>query len=114
MYIAENDMAFATFDNWPISKGHTLIIPKRHFQDFFSAEPEEMKQIYNLINDVKNIIDKKYHPDGYNIATNCGYYAGQTIMHFHVHLIPRYKGDVENPKGGLLKLNRKPYKPTRL
>ncbi|AGK98633.1 HIT family protein [Clostridium pasteurianum] len=100
-YIAENESAFAIYDKFPVNKGHVLIIPKRHFESFFEATEEEIKDIYSLMHKVKKNIDKELKPEGYNVGVNVGYYAGQTVMHLHVHLIPRYKGDVENPKGGV-------------
>lgn len=110
-YIAENQLAVAIFDHFPVNEGHALIIPKRHFADFFEATEEEVVKIYSLVHEVKQIIDNKYKPTGYNLGINIGEDAGQTVMHLHVHLIPRYKGDVENPKGGIRKLKKElvPY-----
>ncbi|KOA18068.1 AP-4-A phosphorylase [Clostridium homopropionicum DSM 5847] len=105
-YIVENAFAFAIYDNFPVNEGHALIIPKRHFESFFEATEEEVKGIYKLLHEVKRNIDKKYKPDGYNVGINVGEYGGQTIMHLHVHLIPRYKGDVENPRGGIRKFKK--------
>lgn len=100
-YIAENELVFAIYDKFPVNKGHVLIIPKRHFESFFEATVEDVKAIYSLMHEVKTIIDKKLKPSGYNVGVNVGYDAGQTVMHLHVHLIPRYEGDVENPRGGI-------------
>lgn len=110
-YIAENEMGFAIFDNFPVNEGHALIIPKRHFQNFFDANEEEIKGLYSLLHEVKEIVDEKYSPTGYNVGVNVGYDGGQTIMHLHIHLIPRYKGDVENPRGGIRKFKKElvPY-----
>lgn len=105
-YVAENEFAFAIYDHFPVNKGHVLIIPKRHFENFFDAKEEEVCAIYDLMHTVKSIIDKELKPDGYNVGINIGYDAGQTIMHLHVHLIPRYKGDVENPRGGIRKFKK--------
>jgi diadenosine tetraphosphate (Ap4A) HIT family hydrolase len=99
--IAENDLAFAIYDNYPVNSGHVLVIPKRHFENFFDATPEETVALTSLIHDAKKILDIEYKPSGYNIGINAGADAGQTIFHLHIHLIPRYKGDVENPKGGI-------------
>jgi diadenosine tetraphosphate (Ap4A) HIT family hydrolase len=99
--IAENQFAFAILDKFPVNEGHTLIIPKRHFKNFFEADENEIKAIYSLMHEVKEMLDVQYEPAGYNIGVNVGYYAGQTVMHLHVHLIPRYKGDVDNPRGGI-------------
>lgn len=105
-YIAENELAFAIYDHFPVNKGHVLIIPKRHFENFFDATKEEVCAIYDLMHRVKSIINKELKPDGYNVGINIGYDAGQTIMHLHVHLIPRCKGDVENPRGGIRKFKK--------
>lgn len=99
--ILENDYVFARFDEFPVNKGHMLFMTKRHVKDFFETSLEEKNAIFELIEKAKEIIDKEYHPDGYNIGMNCGKAAGQSVMHIHVHLIPRYKGDVENPRGGI-------------
>lgn len=110
-YIVENELAFGIFDKFPVNKGHMLIIPKRHFESFFDATEEEVVALYALIKEGKNHLDKQYVPDGYNVGINVGEYGGQTIMHLHIHLIPRYKGDVENPKGGIRKFKKElvPY-----
>lgn len=94
-------MAFARYDEFAVSKGHILIMTKRHVKDFFETTLEERQAIFELIDKAKASIDKKYHPTGYNIGMNCGLSAGQSVMHVHVHLIPRYDGDVENPRGGI-------------
>ena len=96
-----NSLIFALFDNYPVSKGHILLITKRHFDNFFEATEDELKAIDDLLKQAKNFIDNKFNPDGYNIGVNCGEVAGQSVMHLHIHLIPRYKGDMENPLGGV-------------
>ena len=106
LIIAENKYAFAIMDKFPVNEGHTLVIPKRHFQSFFEASEEEIKAIYSLLHEVKEMMDIQYEPQGYNIGINDGYHAGQTVMHLHVHVIPRYRGDVENPRGGIRRLKR--------
>jgi len=78
-----------------------LIIPKKHFSNYFEADSQTKEQLWKLIEECKEIVDNKYNPDGYNIGVNCGEASGQTIMHLHIHLIPRYKGDIENPRGGV-------------
>ena len=100
----ENDLAVAFYDAFPVSQGHTLIIPKRHIETYFDLNSEEIKAIFDLSNKVKNYLDDLYHPDGYNIGFNAGVAAGQSVMHCHMHVIPRYKGDQENPRGGLRKV----------
>lgn len=104
--IAENKLAFAIMDKHPVNEGHVLIIPKRHFASYFEATEEEVKSIRNLLHEVKEMLDVQYEPSGYNIGVNVGYDAGQTIMHLHVHLIPRYKGDIENPREELENLRK--------
>ncbi len=99
--IVKNQYCYAIFDKFPVSKGHTLIIPFRHVETFFDASKEEKIAIIELIDEIKEILDKRYSPDGYNIGVNVGKAAGQTIMHLHIHVIPRYKGDIEDPTGGV-------------
>ncbi len=99
--VLENEFAFARFDEFGVSRGHILFITKRHVRDFFETTIEEKQAIFELIDKAKELIDGKFRPTGYNIGMNCGISAGQTIMHVHVHLIPRYDGDVENPRGGI-------------
>lgn len=105
-FIAENELAFAIYDNFPVSKGHVLIMPKRHLASYFDATEEEIQAFYSLTNEIKELLDDELKPDGYNIGINIGEAAGQTIFHLHIHIIPRYKGDVENPRGGIRKLKR--------
>ncbi len=100
-YVLENELAIAKFDNFPVNKGHLEVIPKRHVKDWWETTLEERIAIFNLLDEAKKMVDDKYHPDGYNIGMNLGETAGQSIMHLHVHLIPRYNGDVPNPRGGV-------------
>ena len=102
-YLIENEMAVAFYDNFPVNKGHLLIIPKRHFSSYFDATAEELVALNSLIRLAKDYLDKEHKPDAYNLGINIGEAAGQTIFHLHIHLIPRYKGDVENPRGGIRK-----------
>lgn len=99
--ILENDFAYARWDNFPVSKGHLEIVPKPHINSLFDLNSEELIQLYSLLNNVKKIIQKDYNPDGYNIGINEGEAAGRTVHHLHIHLIPRYSGDIENPHGGV-------------
>lgn len=98
---AENDLAFAIFDGFPVNPGHVLVIPKRHVANYFELTSAEVLAINGLLNEMKAEVEAKFHPDGYNIGVNVGADAGQSIFHVHVHLIPRYKGDVESPRGGV-------------
>ena len=91
--LASNEGAFALWDKFPVSKGHALIIPKRHSIDFFGLSERELHACYLLMREVKAVIDEKYGPDAYNIGVNNGKAAGQVIGHCHIHLIPRYVGD---------------------
>ena len=100
-YFYENDKMVALYDAYPVSKGHTLVVPKRHFDDFFQATEGEIKAFHNAIKTVRKILDDLYLPDAYNIGVNIGEEAGQTIEHMHVHLIPRYLNDMQDPKGGV-------------
>lgn len=99
--IASSSLSLAFFDGFPVSPGHVLIIPRRHVASFFELTQEERKDMFNLADDVKHIVDDRFHPDGYNIGVNIGEAAGQSIFHVHLHLIPRYYGDVPNPRGGV-------------
>ena len=99
--ICENELAYARWDNIPAAEGHAEVIPKRHVLSFFDLTDEEILAIHHLASDAKNVITSKYHPDAFNIGVNDGEAAGRSIHHLHVHLIPRYIGDVENPRGGV-------------
>ena len=100
-YELENEFAVARFDDFPVNKGHLEIITKRHVKDWWGTTKEERIAIFDLLDEAKKIVDSKYNPDGYNIGMNLGAKAGQSVMHLHVHLIPRFEGDVPNPKGGV-------------
>jgi diadenosine tetraphosphate (Ap4A) HIT family hydrolase len=99
--ISENDFCVARWDQFPVSKGHTLIIPKKHITSFFELKENELLEMFALIQEAKVVIENEYKPDGFNIGINDGEAAGRTIHHLHFHLIPRYKGDVESPRGGI-------------
>ena len=99
--IGESKLSFAIFDKYPVSEGHALIIAKRHVSEYFDLEPEEVKDIWELVAEIKSILQSKYHPDGFNVGFNIGLAAGQTIDHVHIHIIPRYSGDMDDPTGGV-------------
>jgi ATP adenylyltransferase len=99
--LLENEEAFAIYDRYPVSPGHALIIPKRHSVDYFGLTAIEQSACWRLLNEVKELTDEAFHPDGYNIGINNLEAAGQTVFHVHIHLIPRLKGDVERPQGGV-------------
>ena len=100
-FILEQGKFFALWDGYPVTKGHALIILKDHKESFFDLSEDEMKDAFVLLGKVKELILEKYKPDAFNIGVNDGKAAGRTIDHLHIHLIPRYGGDVNNPKGGV-------------
>ena len=104
--ICENQLAKAFYDQYPVNQGHVLVTPKRHVETFFDATAEELSAINALIFQVKEILEDRYKPDGYNIGVNINHAGGQTIFHLHIHIIPRYSGDVENPRGGIRKIKK--------
>ena len=98
----ENDLAYASYDTYPVSELHCLIIPKRHVINYFELTDEELVACNDLIKVIKEeILIKDKNVKAFNIGTNVGKIAGQSIMHCHIHLIPRREGDVENPQGGV-------------
>ena len=109
----ENELAYASYDSYPVSEHHCLIIPKRHIKDFFLLTNEELIACNDLIKKVKDeILNKDRTVKGFNIGSNAGKISGQSILHCHFHLIPRREGDVENPQGGVRSVipNKQYYK----
>jgi superfamily II DNA or RNA helicase/diadenosine tetraphosphate (Ap4A) HIT family hydrolase/SOS-response transcriptional repressor LexA len=100
-WVVWNDLAFAIRDSFPVSPGHTLIVTRRVVADWFAATSEERAAVFALVEQVKERLDEEFHPDGYNVGFNAGPAAGQTVMHLHVHVIPRYRGDMDDPRGGV-------------
>lgn len=100
-WIASNDLAFAIRDNFPVTPGHTLVVPKRLIPDWWSASQEERDAMMQLVDVVKVLLDEEFQPGGYNVGFNSGRPAGQTVFHLHVHVIPRHEGDVDDPRGGV-------------
>jgi diadenosine tetraphosphate (Ap4A) HIT family hydrolase len=101
VHLVENSHAVAFPDAYPLSPGHALIVPRRHVTDFFTLSGDEQAAVWDLIRQVRDSIEGEYSPAGYNVGLNAGPVAGQTINHAHVHVIPRYKGDVDDPRGGI-------------
>ena len=99
--VDQNDLAIVMRDGFPISQGHTLIIPKRHIASYFEATEDERQSMLMLIDESKLVLDREFSPTAYNIGINDGIAAGQTVSHLHIHLIPRYEGDVNDPRGGV-------------
>jgi diadenosine tetraphosphate (Ap4A) HIT family hydrolase len=99
--IAESATAYAIFDKFPVSKGHALVIPSRHVSNYFDLTLKEQTDCLILLNEVKTILQKQFNPDGFNVGINIHATAGQTVPHAHIHLIPRYQGDVQVPRGGV-------------
>jgi diadenosine tetraphosphate (Ap4A) HIT family hydrolase len=98
---AENTFAAAFLDAFPLSPGHCLIVPRRHESDFFSLAPEEQAGVWTLLAPARRQIERERLPDGYKVGLNIGEAGGQTVSHAHLHLIPRYRGDVKDPRGGI-------------
>lgn len=99
--IGQNELAYARWDNLPVNPGHAEIVPKRHFESFFDITPDELIAVHGLAVVVKKLIVAEHAPAGFTIGINDGEAAGRTIPHLHLHLIPRYNGDVPNPRGGI-------------
>ena len=99
--VLRNGLCYARYDGYPVSKGHLLIIPLRHIANFFASTEDERKAAFELVWQANARLNSDLHPDGYNLGVNVGQAAGQTVMHAHIHLIPRYAGDVPDPRGGV-------------
>lgn len=99
--IAENGLAAAFPDAFPVSPGHTLVIPRRHEASFLALPSDDQRAIWGLVAPVQRYLDQRFRPDGYNLGVNVGEAAGQTVAHAHLHDIPRYRGDVPDPRGGV-------------
>jgi len=99
--LLENPLAYVRYDSNSLSRGHVLVIPKRHVANFFDMSADEQWAVLALLREIQQAIQKQHGPDGYNIGVNVGKTAGQSRMHVHMHLIPRYEGDVADPRGGI-------------
>ena len=101
MVVIEGERAYARYDSNSLARGHMLVIPRRHVASFFDMTGEEKIEVLSLLDRAKLQADRQFAPDGYNIGVNVGEAGGQSRMHVHVHLIPRYRGDVADPRGGI-------------
>lgn len=99
--LAANELAVAIRAGYPVSPGHALIVPRRHEPDFFSLTADEQAALMALVNPVRDVLLEQFAPDAFNLGVNAGKAAGQTIQHVHLHVIPRYTGDVPEPRGGV-------------
>lgn len=97
----QGKLGFVRWDSYPVNEGHALVIPYRHVDSYFDVTDQEKQELWSLVDKGKQVIENLYHPHGYNIGINIGCWAGQSIFHMHIHLIPRYRGDMDNPKGGV-------------
>lgn len=99
--VAESDLAIAFEDKFPVSPGHMLVVPRRHVATYFGCTQQEKLALWDLVERVRDVVLAGRRPDGYNIGFNAGTAAGQTVFHAHIHVIPRYTGDVSDPRGGV-------------
>lgn len=96
----QTDHFYVRYDNFPATKGHVEIVPKRHIESFFDLTSDEVCEAYALMGRVRTLLNDRFKPQGYNIAVNEGRAAGRTVDHLHIHIVPRYSGDVPDPRGG--------------
>lgn len=99
--LARNELAIAVFDTYPVSPGHSLIVPLRHAATIWDLSGDEYDACFSLVRDLKPILEARFKPDAFNVGVNCGEAAGQSVWHAHIHVIPRYRGDNPNPRGGV-------------
>jgi diadenosine tetraphosphate (Ap4A) HIT family hydrolase len=99
--LAENATGLAFFDSFPVSRGHALVVPKRHVMTLFEMSEEESTDCFRLVLALRDLLLTRFSPDGFNVGANCGEAAGQSVWHAHIHVIPRYKGDAADPRGGV-------------
>lgn len=99
--LARNELAIAVFDSYPVSPGHSLIVPLRHAATIWDLGAEEFDACFRLVRELKPLLEARFRPDAFNVGVNCGEAAGQSVWHAHIHVIPRFKGDNPNPRGGV-------------
>jgi len=107
--LAESELAVAVYDRFPVSPGHSLVIPRRHAVTIWDLTEDEYDACFRLVRELKPILQARHQPDGFNVGANCGATAGQSVWHAHIHVIPRYAGDSADPLGGVRQvIPRKP------
>ncbi len=99
--ILETPTAVAFYDGYPLSEGHALVVPRFPVASLYELDPDMQAAVWETVRQVREILEERYHPAGFNIGINDGEAAGQTIAHAHIHIIPRYRGDVPDPRGGI-------------
>ena len=99
--VTESATVYAMFDKYPVTQGHTLIIPKQHVENYFDLAERTKTACWLVVDRIKMLLTQRFQPNGFNVGINVGHAAGQTVPHVHIHLIPRYTGDVDNPTGGV-------------
>lgn len=112
-WVDENALAVAMRDHYPVSPGHTLVVPRRIVATIWDCSPDELEAMWILVTRQKRVLDEQFRPSGFNVGVNCGVSAGQTVPHAHIHLIPRYTGDHPDPRGGVRAVipHKAAYKP---
>lgn len=99
--LLESEIGFVIYDGFPVSEGHCLVVPHRVYANYFDSTMEEIVGLQALVVEAQKLLREKFSPDGFNVGINCGEAAGQTVPHMHIHVIPRYKGDMDDPRGGV-------------
>jgi len=101
LILAQSKLSLAFPDGFPVSQGHTLVVPKRHVESIWEMTPEEYTDAFDLVRQVRKVLEEMFAPQGFNVGVNSGEAAGQSVWHAHIHVIPRYTADVPNPRGGV-------------
>jgi len=99
--LLESEVGFVIYDGFPVSEGHCQVVPHRVYANYFDSTKEEIVGLQALAVEAQKLLREKFSPDGFNVGINCGEAAGQTVPHMHIHVIPRYKGDMDDPRGGV-------------
>lgn len=97
----ESDLCLAFYDKYPVNTGHVLVVSRRHIEDYFELGKDELEDMWKMVSEVRDFLKEKFDPGGFNVGFNSGAEAGQTIDHVHIHIIPRYRGDMKDPTGGV-------------